>query len=244
MCDADSNVKLWIGGNGNWNDDTNWSPFGIPLSGNKIIIDTNGGTDVVVQLDLAFSIDNYGSLTINNGVTLVIDSGIVLSNSGGTISNNGIISNEGQLDNDFTNIVNNFGMIDNYGTIYTDFKNQSEDWSSFTPRFAIDYKVNDEAMIYASIAKGFRPGSFHVRADNQFVDEEVLWNYEIGFKTDWFNNRMRLNGAIFYSDFTDIQIIRAIEETTPGGGTLGKRENAGEASIQGFELEWMARVKW
>ncbi|VAV92957.1 TonB-dependent receptor, partial [hydrothermal vent metagenome] len=118
-----------------------------------------------------------------------------------------------------------------------------ESWSSFTPMGSLDYKVNEDALVYASVTQGFKSGGFNGRpiAEGQvasFEPEKVL-SYEVGFKTDWADNRLRLNGAVFYSDYTDMQLgsISADKD-----GILQLRiENAGKAKIKGFELEMQAR---
>jgi len=119
----------------------------------------------------------------------------------------------------------------------------SENWSSFTPMGSVDFQVNEDALVYASITQGFKSGGFNGRpisdgAVSSFEPEKVL-SYEVGFKTDWAENRLRLNGAIFYADYTDMQLgsISADEN-----GVLALRiQNAGKARIKGFELEMQAR---
>lgn len=61
--------------------------------------------------------------------------------------------------------------------------------------------------------------------------------YEVGFKSDWFDNRLRLNGAAFFTDYTDLQVN--VDETSLGRvGEIGViTRNAAEAEIFGFELE-------
>ncbi len=119
----------------------------------------------------------------------------------------------------------------------------SENWSSFTPMGSVDFQVNEDALVYASITQGFKSGGFNGRpisegAVSSFEPEKVL-SYEVGFKTDWAESRLRLNGAIFYADYTDMQLgsISADEN-----GVLALRiQNAGKARIKGFELEMQAR---
>ena len=119
----------------------------------------------------------------------------------------------------------------------------SENWSSFTPMGSIDFQVNEDALVYVSVTQGFKSGGFNGRPINEgavssFEPEKVL-SYEFGFKTDLADNRLRLNGAVFYADYTDMQMgsIGADEN-----GILALRiQNAGKARIKGFELEMQAR---
>ncbi len=132
---------------------------------------------------------------------------------------------------------------ENSGAVIIGNRTITEDWSSFTPMGSIDYKINEDALVYVSVTQGFKSGGFNgrpisVSAVDSFDPETVL-SYEFGFKTDWFDNRLRLNGAVFNANYTDMQLgsISADEN-----GVLALRiQNAGKAKIQGFELELQAR---
>ncbi|NOX51941.1 MAG: TonB-dependent receptor [Gammaproteobacteria bacterium] len=118
----------------------------------------------------------------------------------------------------------------------------SDDWNSFTPMVSVDYSLNDDALVYASVTQGFKSGGFNGRplaegAISSFDPEEVL-SYELGFKTDWYDNRLRLNGAVFFADYSDMQLGSISADAT---GNLALRiQNAGKAEIKGFELEFQA----
>ncbi|MCF6214974.1 MAG: TonB-dependent receptor [Emcibacter sp.] len=132
---------------------------------------------------------------------------------------------------------------ENSGAVIIGNRTISESWSSFTPMGSIDYKINEDSLVYVSVTQGFKSGGFNgrpisVSAVDSFDPETVL-SYEFGFKTDWFDNRLRLNGAVFNANYTDMQLgsISADEN-----GVLALRiQNAGKAKIQGFELELQAR---
>jgi iron complex outermembrane recepter protein len=108
----------------------------------------------------------------------------------------------------------------------------------FTPAISIDYRFSPEFLAYASYSKGFKSGGFTQRvfppepAAPSF-NPEFVESYEVGFKSDLLGNRLRLNGAAFYADYTDLQLI-VIELIAP------QVRNAGAARIQGFELEFQA----
>ncbi|GMU68848.1 MAG: hypothetical protein AMXMBFR37_11800 [Steroidobacteraceae bacterium] len=124
---------------------------------------------------------------------------------------------------------------------YFSFENQSsfdKTWDDWTPRFVIDYKLTDSAMVYLSAAKGFKGGTTSGRDTNSLRnygriigDPETNWSYEAGLKADWFNRRLRTNAAIFQNEYDGLQF----GVTTPDGG-FG-RINAGNAEIKGLELE-------
>ena len=76
----------------------------------------------------------------------------------------------------------------------------STDW-----KVGIDYKLTDEYLIYASAATGYRPQAFNPRPFQvtQFVpvDGEENISYDVGFKGDFLDNRLRINAAAFYIDY-------------------------------------------
>ncbi len=120
----------------------------------------------------------------------------------------------------------------------------SEDWDEFTPKVGVRYIVNDDAMLYATYSKGYRSGGFNGRVDSQEAaripyDPETVDNYELGFKSEWSDGRVRLNGSLFYMDYEDKQE----EIGLPSDGATGQSItvfNAATATMQGLELELQA----
>ncbi|MBH5323457.1 TonB-dependent receptor [Aurantiacibacter sediminis] len=113
-------------------------------------------------------------------------------------------------------------------------------FSSFSPTIALDYQFNDNVLGYVSASRGFKSGGFNARARsaasfNSFGPENV-WTYEAGLKLDLADNRLRVNSAVFYNDYTDLQLTREI----PGSIDV-QVVNAGEVSIKGFEVEIFAQ---
>ncbi|WP_425409907.1 TonB-dependent receptor [Hyphococcus sp.] len=118
-----------------------------------------------------------------------------------------------------------------------------DDWSAWTPKISLDYDLTDNIMVYASAARGFKSGGFNGRPTNAFVamqpfDPEYVWTYETGFKSEFANRRFILNGAMFYSDYTNMQLLAVSIDNF--GGIVALVENAGAAEIKGFELEMNA----
>jgi iron complex outermembrane receptor protein len=120
-----------------------------------------------------------------------------------------------------------------------------DDWTNFTAKGGIEYQWSDELLSYFSVTQDFKAGGFNARARTgtelePFGPEEVL-SYEAGFKSQWFDNRLRFNAAGFYNDYTDIQVV--VAEAVPETGQIFNRvENAGDADIKGVELEFLARL--
>jgi iron complex outermembrane receptor protein len=112
-----------------------------------------------------------------------------------------------------------------------------ESFDAWLPKAVVSYRAWEHIMPYASVSRGFRSGGFN-DVDNlgTVYDPEFTWNYEVGIKTDWFANRLRMNLALFHIDWTDMQV-----EIPTAGGTAVYIDNAGEASSQGVELEVAVR---
>lgn len=116
--------------------------------------------------------------------------------------------------------------------------------TEFVPRFGADWQITDDVFTYASVGKGFKPGGIATTDANGDIRSgnykpETLWAYEIGFKSDLLSNRLRLNGAIFYNDYTDQQVPYFVADEL--GVTFVSITNAGESEISGLELEAVYR---
>ena len=112
--------------------------------------------------------------------------------------------------------------------------------SEILPKVQIDYRWTDNFMTYAGVARGFRSGGFNtgvsfLRQSDFSFNPEYSWNYEIGFKSSFFDNRLIVNGAAFYIDLRDQQVTKVDPITT---GTI--LDNAGRSRSMGFELETSA----
>lgn len=115
-----------------------------------------------------------------------------------------------------------------------------DEWSAWTPKVSLDYHLSDDVMTYVSAARGFKSGGFNGRPTNAFVamqpfDPEYVWTYEAGLKSEFANRRLILNGAMFYSEYTNMQLSTVAIDNL--GGIVVLVENAGAAEIKGFELE-------
>lgn len=118
----------------------------------------------------------------------------------------------------------------------------SEDWSNFNPSLTLSYQWADDISTYFTAATGYRSGGFNPRATNVAsfqtpFDEEEITSLELGWKTEWFDNRLRFNGAVFYLDYTDRQVSQF---EAGSGGASTKVVNAGEQAVDGFELDLIA----
>lgn len=111
-------------------------------------------------------------------------------------------------------------------------------YTAWTPKLGLQFQATEDVMLYASATRGFKSGGFNFSSANSVhgYDPEYLWSYEAGFKSDWAEDRVRLNGTAFYYDYTDLQVQAFI---TPGVTDI---TNAADAEVKGFELELTTRL--
>lgn len=119
-----------------------------------------------------------------------------------------------------------------------------ERWDDVSPRFGLEFQATDDLMLYASATQGFKSGSFNGRpaAGTQFTayDPEKVLSYEVGLKSQWLDDRVRVNMAGFLNQYEDIQLLTVGVDS--GGNLFFPVDNAGDADITGFELELQARA--
>ena len=118
------------------------------------------------------------------------------------------------------------------------------DYNAFLPRAIVDFKATDQVLLYASAAKGNQPGQFNTGTNipqaNVRVDSESLWSYEAGAKTQFLDNRLRLNLAGYHIDWNN-QVYRA-EVVGTDGRIVNVLANLGKSRINGLEAEASAVV--
>jgi iron complex outermembrane receptor protein len=111
---------------------------------------------------------------------------------------------------------------------------KSDSFAKVTWRLAVDYKVNDDVMVYASYNRGFKSGTFNpssITPTQVAVRPELIDAYEIGLKSELFDRRVRFNASAFYYDYSNIQVglISSLGVTTV--------QNAAAATVKGLDLE-------
>ncbi len=117
-------------------------------------------------------------------------------------------------------------------------------WSEFTPKVGLRYQLDEDVMLYFLYSRGFRAGGFNGRpgtydAASIPYDPETVDNFEAGWKSEWFDSRLRLNGSVFYMKYDDKQE----EQSVPTGGGTGQQTvvvNASKARIYGLEIDFAA----
>ena len=121
-------------------------------------------------------------------------------------------------------------------------------------KFSLDYKVNEDVLVFANYSEGFRPPVTNRvgggLADNQsgrfenfripvYSTTDTLDNYELGLKGDFFDGLFRVNATAYYSEITDLQTSRYDPTNI---SFLVFTDNVGDAEIKGLDadLTWLA----
>ncbi|MBO9710157.1 MAG: TonB-dependent receptor [Caulobacter sp.] len=111
-------------------------------------------------------------------------------------------------------------------------------FSAITPKLSAQYQWTPDVLQYVTYARGFKSGGFDNRATRldlatrPFAPENVD-SYETGLKTELFDHRARVNVAVFYNDYKDLQVSYS-DPAYPGNSV---RANAGKAHTYGVEVE-------
>lgn len=121
-------------------------------------------------------------------------------------------------------------------------------YSSFDPRVTLEFQPSRDVNLYASWSTGFKSGGFQYtpfskeQADVLFRPESIT-AYEVGFKTQWLDRALTINGAAYYYDYTDLQISRIIDVPTGVGNATTPVvliSNAASSIVKGVDLEVVA----
>jgi iron complex outermembrane receptor protein len=122
------------------------------------------------------------------------------------------------------------------------FENRTDNALSW--RLIVERDVTDQAMVYGSVARGYKaPGANTLSAvvDAQaqgldaIIDPEIPTNFEVGLKSTWWENRLMVNAAMFYTEFEDFHATVSTNE--PGELPDFNLGNVDEMRSQGVELE-------
>ena len=101
----------------------------------------------------------------------------------------------------------------------------------FTHRANLTYKFDEDRMVYATWSTGFRPGGINRRGTLPPYSSDFLTNYEFGWKTTWFDGRVRWNGAVYALRWEDFQF------SILGSQGLTEIRNAAQAEVVGLETD-------
>jgi outer membrane receptor protein involved in Fe transport len=143
--------------------------------------------------------------------------------------------------------------LDGYSAKDLGLENLKRTYSGFRSRANISWKVTSDALVYATWSQGFRPGGYNRGSNNISpsspvygiftvpvgYDPDTLTNNELGWKTQWLENRLQFNGAVYQEDWKNVQISLF----DPGVfGNLVFTTNGPDYRVRGLETELVARV--
>lgn len=114
-------------------------------------------------------------------------------------------------------------------------KTFDESWNTLTGRAGLQIETSDDTMWYATVSRGYRSGGVLVGNFPGAYNPEYIWNYELGFKSLLWDDRLQFNAAGFWNTYTDMQVF--IQDI--GGSRI---ENAAESTIKGIEIDALAKL--
>ncbi|MCG8443429.1 MAG: TonB-dependent receptor [Caulobacterales bacterium] len=117
-----------------------------------------------------------------------------------------------------------------------------ESFNEWGGRFGVEYRASEDVLLYGHASRGFKGGNFSAaplqaiagRAADA-VQPEFVWTYEGGARTTWLDGSLVANLAVFYSDYTDQQVLRVTNN--PDFGLAAILANVGSSTITGLELD-------
>ncbi|MGE0115066.1 MAG: TonB-dependent receptor [Steroidobacteraceae bacterium] len=221
---------------------------------NNLVDWTVGGFYYHNKTDLTGHVNNYSALTFFGGLNFLVDDTVSSDKTAGFV-NVTLHPTErlnvtggyrytsstkdyafGRVDPTPPSIVTIFGL-DQLGAAPTQKTKKSD------VRLAVDYRWTRNFMTYAQFATGFKDGGINPTplTPSQAVpfDAETLKSYEVGFKSDFFDRRMRFNVAGFISKYKDLQLQAVGKDLS--GLTATLTVNTGQATIKGVEAELEVR---
>lgn len=98
-----------------------------------------------------------------------------------------------------------------------------ESWSQLTPRLVLDWNVTDAVLLYASYSEGYKAGGFNSAGEilAPAFDPEEVTNYELGMKSSWLDNTLRVNAAVFSYEYDNLQSLEFIESECLDNSSTG-----------------------
>jgi len=109
-----------------------------------------------------------------------------------------------------------------------------------TFKASLQYKFDRDHLVYATASSGYRPGGVNRNGNLPPYTSDMLYNYELGWKTTWNNGQFRWNGALFWENWTNFQF------SFLGPNSLTEIANAASATVRGLETDvsWAITPNW
>jgi iron complex outermembrane receptor protein len=125
-----------------------------------------------------------------------------------------------------------------YGAALTNFEGflipspySAEGWGQWTGKGELQWRFNPDLMVYGSISRGYLSGGNTI--GSAFYEPEHVWSYEVGEKSEWFDQRLQLNVSAYHEDLVNMQVFIQT-------GLSSDLQNAGLAHVNGIETQAVA----
>jgi iron complex outermembrane receptor protein len=116
-------------------------------------------------------------------------------------------------------------------------------WTALTPKALVHWQWSDSSNVSFNVTRGFKAGGFPLGAgcvpaadggsSCDPYDAERVWQYEFTSKNEFFDERLRLNLTLFWTDYDPYQVCFV-------AGIAFRCFDGGTATVRGFEVEWTA----
>ena len=114
----------------------------------------------------------------------------------------------------------------------------------FISKVSLSYDVSDDIMTYFTFAEGYRAPGTNIQGTfdgvpSSYGSDSTL-NYEIGAKTTWMDGRLVVNGALYFTDWEDIQVLDSVSIELVAGqppSNFNFVSNGGDAEVWGVDLD-------
>lgn len=114
-------------------------------------------------------------------------------------------------------------------------------YDSTDPMLSVNYQLTDDASIYAKAVTAYKAGGF-AESSGDFTlafNPEEITSYELGLKSYWLDRRLRVNAAVYSSDYEEMQLDLSPDPTLI---SVVNTYNAGSATVQGVEVDILAQI--
>lgn len=144
-----------------------------------------------------------------------------------------------ETDIDITTFPTRSFYVDQQSSGPFDTSYMSDENGETLTKINLSYRIDDNMLVYATRSEGYRPGGPNREEDPAIpvqYNADILTAMELGFKSQWQDDRLRFNVALFEMDWDDFQSATFDVDLSPRGYT----DNVGNARIRGaeFDINW------
>lgn len=135
---------------------------------------------------------------------------------------------EKTIDYDYGEVVTPFGTTPAMAV------SRDQSFDNVSGSLTVAFQATDDLNMYLTYSTGYRSGGFNGEIFDNPYDEETIGHYEFGVKSDWWDNRLRINASLYTYTYEDLQVTQS---RVVNGAATTQIANAGEAERWGGEIE-------